>query len=67
MGFEIAEINKNKVTFIAGQSTIPDFIAFLAELKTGMRHADNPKGYVINAIKKQTAEIKAGKSSSKSK
>ena len=61
MGFEIAEINKNKVTFIAGQSTIPDFIAFLAELKTGMRHADNPKGYVINAIKKQTAEIKAGK------
>lgn len=59
--FGVAEINANKQTMTEGEQTIPDFIGFLAELKAGMRYADNPKGYVINAVKKQTAEIKAAK------
>lgn len=67
LNFEIEEINKNKVAFLEGQTYIPDFIGFLADLRGNARTAKNPKGYIINAIKKQTAEIKQGKSSSKSK
>lgn len=55
-GFQSQEINKNKTTFIEGQNGIPDFIGFLSELKAASRFADNPKGYVINAIKIKTKE-----------
>lgn len=55
--FRSEEINKNKKTLIEGQNRIPDFIGFLSELKKGARLADNPKEYVIGAIKKKLNEI----------
>lgn len=55
--FRADEINKNKKTLIDGQNRIPDFMGFLAELKKGARFADNPKGYVIGAIKRKLKEI----------
>ena len=55
--FKADEINKNKKTLIEGQNRIPDFMGFLAELKKGARFADNPKGYVIGAIKRKLKEL----------
>ena len=55
--FKSDEINKNKKTLIEGQNRIPDFIGFLGELKKGARFANNPKGYVINAIKIKLKEL----------
>lgn len=55
--FRADEINKNKKTLIDGQNRIPDFMGFLAELKKGARFAENPKGYVIGAIKRKLKEI----------
>ena len=55
--FKSDEINKNKKTLIAGQNRIPDFMGFLGELKKGARLAENPKGYVIGAIKRKLKEL----------
>lgn len=55
--FKSEEINKNKKTFIEGQQRIPDFLGFLGELKKGARFAENPKGYVINAIRIKLSEV----------
>lgn len=55
--FKSDEINKNKKTLIEGQNRIPDFMGFLGELKKGARLAENPKGYVIGAIKRKLEEI----------
>lgn len=55
--FKAAEINKNKKTIIEGEQKIPDFIGFLSSLVGSSRTAKNRIGYVINAIKKKTAEI----------
>jgi hypothetical protein len=55
--FKAAEINKNKRTIIEGEQKIPDFIGFLSSLVGSSRMAKNRIGYVINAIKKKTAEI----------
>ena len=55
--FKTDEINKNKKALIEGQNRIPDFMGFLAELKKGARFADNPKGYVIGAIKRKLKEL----------
>ena len=55
--FKSDEINKNKKILIEGQNRIPDFMGFLAELKKGARFADNPKGYVIGAIKRKLKEL----------
>ena len=54
--FSIAEISKNKATFIEGEKVIPDFVGFLASLVGPSRKAKNRVGYVVNAIKKQVAE-----------
>ena len=54
--FKSDEINKNKKTLIEGQNRIPDFMGFLGELKKGARLAENPKGYVIGAIKRKIKE-----------
>ena len=54
--FKAAEINKNKKTIIEGEQKIPDFIGFLSSLVGPSRTAKNRIGYVINAIKKKTAE-----------
>lgn len=55
--FKSDEINKNKKALIEGQNRIPDFMGFLGELRKGARFADNPKGYVIGAIKRKLKEI----------
>ena len=55
--FKSDEINKNKKTLGEGQNRIPDFMGFLGELKKGARLAENPKGYVIGAIKRKLKEI----------
>lgn len=55
--FKSDEINKNKKTLIEGQNRIPDFMEFLGELKKGARLAENPKGYVIGAIKRKLKEL----------
>lgn len=54
--FQAAEISKNKKTIIEGEKKIPDFIGFLSSLVGPSRTAKNRIGYVINAIKKKTAE-----------
>lgn len=54
--FKAAEISKNKNTIIEGEKKIPDFIGFLSSLVVPSRTAKNRIGYVINAIKKKTAE-----------
>ena len=56
--FKTAEISKNKKTIIDGEQKIPDFIGFLSSLVGPSRTAKNRIGYVINAIKKKTAECK---------
>ena len=55
--FKSDEINKNKKILIEGQNRIPDFMGFLGKLKKGARFADNPKGYVIGAIKRKLKEL----------
>lgn len=57
LNFTNEEVNKNKQTFIEGQRTIPDFLVFLADLRGNARTARNPKGYIINAVRKKTAEL----------
>lgn len=54
--FKAEEISKNKKTIIEGEKKIPDFIGFLSSLVGPSRTAKNRIGYVINAIKKKTAE-----------
>ena len=54
--FKTAEISKNKKTIIEGEKKISDFIGFLSSLVGPSRTATNRIGYVINAIKKKTAE-----------
>jgi hypothetical protein len=54
--FKAEEISKNKKTIIEGEKKIPDFIDFLSSLVGLSRTAKNRIGYVINAIKKKTAE-----------
>ena len=54
--FNAAEISKNKKTIIEGEQKILDFIGFLSSLVGPSRTAKNRIGYVINAIKKKTAE-----------
>lgn len=55
--FKSDEINKKKKILIEGQNRIPDFMEFLGELKKGARPAENPKGYVIGAIKRKLKEL----------
>ena len=56
--FKAEEISKNKKTIIDGELKIPDFIGFLSSIVGPSRTAKNRIGYVINAIKKKTAESK---------
>ena len=55
--FKSDEVNKNKKTLIEGQNSPANSWGFLGELKKGARLAENPKGYVIGAIKRKLKEI----------
>lgn len=61
LGFDVKAINSNKEALCEGSRVIPDFIGFLAGLHGGVREAKNPIGYVVNAVKKKTAEIQGAK------
>lgn len=56
LGFAPEEINRHKALFIEAQEVKPDFLLDLANLKGKSRTADNPKGYIINAIKSMVRE-----------
>ena len=50
-GFTSEEINRNKETFITAQEKITDLIGELALLNGKSREKNNPKGWIINALK----------------
>ncbi|HHH1669863.1 TPA: replication initiation protein [Yersinia enterocolitica] len=50
-GFTSEEINRNKETFITAQEKITDLIGNLALLNGKSREKNNPKGWIINALK----------------
>ena len=56
--FKAEEISKEKKTIIEGEQKITGIIGFLSFLVGPSRTAKNRIGYVINAIKKKTAERK---------
>lgn len=56
-GFTSEEINRNKETFITAQEKIADLIGELAILNGKSREKNNPKGWIINALKGKIKEI----------
>jgi len=59
--FSEVEMKNNIDVFRAASKIIPDFIMWLSEVKAKANRANNPKGYLINAMKRQVkqAEQKA--------
>ena len=51
--FTPAEIKQNMDLFKKAQSEIQDFIYFMSQVKPRANRAKNPKGYLINSIKKE--------------
>ena len=51
--FSEVEIKNNIELLRAAYKIIPDFILWLSEVKAKANRAGNPKGYLINALKKQ--------------
>lgn len=56
LGFTSDEINRHKALFFEAQKVRPDLLYDLSILKGKSRTADNPKGYIINAIKSMVKE-----------
>jgi len=61
--FSMPEIQNNKEVFERAQKEIPDLLLFLSELKTKANRAGNPKGYVVNALRKKMGMGRGGKNS----
>ena len=55
LGFTREEIQRNKPTLLAAQEAL-DLVEFLSEIVGRARVAKNPKGYIINAIKRKIKE-----------
>jgi len=51
--FSEVELRNNIDVLKAGQKKIPDFILWISKVKARANRAGNPKGYLINAIKKE--------------
>jgi len=51
--FSTPEIKNNVNLFEQAQKEIPDFLMFLSEVRAKANRAGNPKGYLINAMKKK--------------
>jgi plasmid replication initiation protein len=51
--FSSAEIKQNMDLFKRAQFEMDDFMAFMSQVKPRANRADNPKGYLINAIRKE--------------
>jgi len=59
--FSEVEIKNNIDVFREASKVTPDFILWLSEVKAKANRANNPKGYLINAMRKQIAQKKTGK------
>lgn len=57
LGFSAKEINANKRTIIKGEEAIPNFVNWLSSLYSRANGTENPRGYVINAIKQKCKEL----------
>jgi hypothetical protein len=57
-GFVDRQIRNNYCTIIEAKNLIPDFIFELSILKGKVRDKKNPRGYIINALKGRTQDIK---------
>ena len=51
--FSTPEIKNNVTLFEQAQKEIPDLLMFLSEIRARANRAGNPKGYLINALKKK--------------
>lgn len=51
--FDSKEINNNLDLFKQAQEMFPDFLYFLSQMRVKCEDKANPKGYLINAIKKE--------------
>lgn len=51
--FENKEITQHLDLFKCAENRIDDFIGFMSKLKARANRAKNPKGYLINSIKKE--------------
>jgi hypothetical protein len=57
--FTETEIKRNIDLFEAAAGQMPDFVGWLAgDVKARANRADNPKGYLINALKKENKREK---------
>lgn len=56
IGFTREEVNRNKDLFSEAQKVKPDLLYDLSNLKGKSRTVDNPKGYIINALKSMVKE-----------
>ena len=56
--FEPIEITRNKQIIIEAQEQIKELVSFLAKVWESARTRNNPKGYVIGAIKNKLSELK---------
>lgn len=61
LGFTSKEINGNKQTIVEAQETIPDLLNELGLLAGKSRDKNNPKGWIIQALKGMTYNAKSGK------
>jgi len=52
-GFDTKEIKQNIDLFKKAQHEIENFLLFMSKVKPRANRANNPKGYLINAIKKE--------------
>ena len=51
--FSTPEIKNNIDLFERAQKEIPDLLMFLSDLRAKANRAGNPKGYLINALRKK--------------
>jgi plasmid replication initiation protein len=58
-GFSDREIKNNFELFKEAQKERPDLLLFMSHVKAKANRAANPKGYIINAIKKKIKQEKA--------
>ena len=60
--FSSPEIRNNIDLFMRAQKEIPDLLLFMSEVKAKANQAANPKGYLINALRKKLGIKTTGKS-----
>jgi len=51
--FSAPEMKNNITLFQTAEKTIPDLLMFMSEIKVKANRANNPKGYLINALRKK--------------